>query len=113
MYSSYMTAGTVWWVEAENSHEQTAFPGILAISANAVIILNTQSRQVTFGIPCSTVIGWSLHQERLKLYYGDGDCVCVQEGRAGKAEDLQDISLRLQCVTRGIQVCVLSFYLLW
>ncbi|XP_026852387.2 signal-induced proliferation-associated 1-like protein 2 isoform X2 [Electrophorus electricus] len=100
----HSTGAVTWAVVAPDSSLSTDVGCLLAISNEFVVLIEESSKEVVFNCSCRDVIGWSLYPAvgRVKLFYDHGDCI-VFSVQDGCAEEVREITQRLNMVTRGCE----------
>ncbi|XP_076879437.1 signal-induced proliferation-associated 1-like protein 2 isoform X2 [Brachyhypopomus gauderio] len=98
------TGAITWAVMAPDCNLSMDVSCLLAISSDFVVLIEESSKEVVFNCSCRDVIGWSLSPAggKVKLFYDRGDCV-VFSVQDGCAEEVREITQRLNMVTRGCE----------
>ncbi|XP_035986059.1 signal-induced proliferation-associated 1-like protein 2 isoform X2 [Fundulus heteroclitus] len=94
------SGGLTWSVTVRDPSSSAAVACQLAISSELVVLIEEAGRKVVFNCACRDVIGWSAAHGSIKLFYQHGLRVMFST-RDGRWEDSQEITQRLQMVTRG------------
>ncbi|XP_049833971.1 signal-induced proliferation-associated 1-like protein 1 isoform X1 [Schistocerca gregaria] len=112
--SAWQRGAVAWPVLLEDGGGQqvsagvTVVPCSLGVSADTLLLVDEQSRDVVFVTPCKAILGWQLSSNNVRLYHHTGECVSLQ--MRGETEDVTDLSARLRAVTPGAEARELTLH---
>lgn len=99
---SFVQGAIAWQVQVEDYGQSSVCDCILGISTESLVLLEESTRELVFGCPTSSVVGWSSHSGSLKLFYHQGECV-VLKTKDPEVDEIQEIVTRLGCVTAACE----------
>ncbi|KAF4522715.1 hypothetical protein B566_EDAN012732 [Ephemera danica] len=91
----------VWQVVLDDSGLSSKVECLLAISADTLVLIEEQSREIVFVSPCRSILGWSANANSLRVYYHQGECVTLHVRPEGERDELMEVVVRLRAVTVG------------
>lgn len=96
-----LNGGIFWTADIEDYRH--AFNCYFGISRSSVVAVDMVRKCVVFCIPCSAVIGWTLHEldNSFVLYFDQGEYIHLH---LKSKIDLQQIVKRLEMFTKGVKV---------
>ncbi|KAL1463650.1 hypothetical protein WDU94_015386 [Cyamophila willieti] len=92
-----------WQVSLEDSRSCALLHCVLAISADSVVLVEEQSREIVFVCPARSVLGWATSSNSLRLYHHQGEVTRfhMREGGGGDRDELMEVVVRLGAATPG------------
>ncbi|XP_064484680.1 signal-induced proliferation-associated 1-like protein 2 [Ornithodoros turicata] len=99
---AFVQGAIAWQVQVEDHGQSSVCDCILGISAESLVLLEESTRELVFGCPTSSVVGWSSHSGSLKLFYHQGECI-VLKTKDPEVDEIQEIVSRLSCVTSACE----------
>ncbi|XP_072158783.1 signal-induced proliferation-associated 1-like protein 3 [Bemisia tabaci] len=97
----WVSGALCWVVTLSDSGRDTTVQCILAISADSLVLVETQTRDIVFVTPCKSILGWASQSNSLRIYYHQGECTTVHMREGGDRDELMEVVVRLRSVTPG------------
>ncbi|XP_017773762.1 PREDICTED: signal-induced proliferation-associated 1-like protein 2 isoform X2 [Nicrophorus vespilloides] len=99
----------LWQVLLDDSGQSQQIECFLGISADTLVLIEEQSRQIVFVSPCKSILGWSPQTNSLRIYHHQGECLIIHiKDNNCERDELMEIVERLKAVTQGVKVEELS-----
>ncbi|KAF7710727.1 hypothetical protein HF521_009599 [Silurus meridionalis] len=92
----------MWSVVARDFSQSVDVHCLLGISNEFIVLINEESKNVTFNCSCRDVIGWTSTIMSIKVFYERGECIMFS-AQEGYGEDIRQIVLRLEITTHGCE----------
>uniref|UniRef100_A0A8C9RZD2 Signal induced proliferation associated 1 like 1 n=1 Tax=Scleropages formosus TaxID=113540 RepID=A0A8C9RZD2_SCLFO len=92
-----------WIVHAEDLSAGGELEGLLAISNEYLVLLDTEAKSVVFNCSVRDVIGWTLGSPAsMKIFYERGESVSLRSVN-NNTEDFREVVKRLEFLTKGCE----------
>ncbi|RXN00886.1 Signal-induced proliferation-associated 1-like protein 2 [Acipenser ruthenus] len=98
----YSIGAITWNVIARDFGQSADIECLLGISNEFIMLIEKESKKVVFNCSCRDVIGWTYGVMSIKIFYERGECVLLS-ALDNCDEDIREIVLRLEIVTRGCE----------
>ncbi|XP_041108794.1 signal-induced proliferation-associated 1-like protein 2 isoform X2 [Polyodon spathula] len=98
----YSIGAITWNVTARDFGQSADIECLLGISNEFIMLIEKESKKVVFNCSCRDVIGWTYGVMSIKIFYERGECVLLS-AFDNCGEDIREIVLRLEIVTRGCE----------
>ncbi|XP_069494705.1 signal-induced proliferation-associated 1-like protein 1 isoform X4 [Ambystoma mexicanum] len=97
------SCGAVMWnVHVEDYSSAVEMECLLGISNEIVALIEQDTKTVVFNCSSRDVIGWTISDTTIKIFYERGESVFVRSFN-NNTEDIKDIIKRLEIVTKGCE----------
>lgn len=98
-----LSCGAVMWnVHVEDYSSALELECLLGISYEIVALIEQDTKTVVFNCSTRDVIGWTVSDTTIKIFYERGESVFVRSFN-NNTEDIKDIIKRLEVVTKGCE----------
>ncbi|KAJ1103529.1 hypothetical protein NDU88_000951 [Pleurodeles waltl] len=98
-----LSCGAVMWnVHVEDYSSALELECLLGISYEIVALIEQDTKTVVFNCSTRDVIGWTVSDTTIKIFYERGESVFVRSFN-NNTEDIKDIIKRLEIVTKGCE----------
>ncbi|XP_078515599.1 signal-induced proliferation-associated 1-like protein 1 isoform X2 [Lissotriton helveticus] len=98
-----LSCGAVMWnVHVEDYISALEMECLLGISYEIVALIEQDTKTVVFNCSTRDVIGWTVSDTTIKIFYERGESVFVRSFN-NNTEDIKDIIKRLEVVTKGCE----------
>ncbi|XP_058880364.1 signal-induced proliferation-associated 1-like protein 2 isoform X5 [Acipenser ruthenus] len=98
----YSIGAITWNVIARDFGQSADIECLLGTSNEFIMLIEKESKNVVFNCSCRDVIGWTYGVMSIKIFYERGECVLLS-ALDNCDEDIREIVLRLEIVTRGCE----------
>ncbi|XP_074662268.1 signal-induced proliferation-associated 1-like protein 2 [Tubulanus polymorphus] len=92
----------VWQVQVENFSQSNQLDCFLALGEDVLLLIEEQSKNVVFTVPCKCILGWTINFNGLRLYYNHSECIAFKT-RFNDGDEIQEIVQRLSILTQGCE----------
>ncbi|XP_041106739.1 signal-induced proliferation-associated 1-like protein 2 isoform X4 [Polyodon spathula] len=98
----YSIGAITWNVIARDFGQSSDIECLLGTSNEFIMLIEKESKNVVFNCSCRDVIGWTYGVMTIKIFYERGECILLS-ALDNCDEDIREIVLRLEIVTRGCE----------
>ncbi|XP_013861357.1 signal-induced proliferation-associated 1-like protein 2 isoform X3 [Austrofundulus limnaeus] len=98
-----LSVGAITWsVCARDFGQSMDVDSLLGISNEFIVLIEEESKNVTFNCSCRDVIGWTSGIMSIKIFYERGECIMLS-AHDNCGEDIREMVQRLEIATRGCE----------